>query len=137
MSVCKIVNGVVVERWDDVDDLTEFTERYTLSGPQYVLAAVSPGTLFDGVAFTAPAVSVPVPQSISKLQAKLTVGAAVVAQIDAFMNDISAPWAMRTAWADASELHRNSQMVQELAWVLGWNETQLDTLFINGANVQV
>lgn len=85
----------------------------------------------------APAAPPQVPISITKLQAKLAVGEAVVAQVNAFMNDPSSPWAMRTAWEDATDLYRNSQMVDELAWVLGMDPSELDSLFISAAQILV
>lgn len=85
-----------------------------------------------------PAVVIPVvPSSISKLQAKLAAGPAIVAQIDAFMNDPEAYWAMKTAWSDAVELHRHSQMVDELAWVLKWDAAQIDAFFTAAAKITV
>lgn len=78
-----------------------------------------------------------VPQSISKLQAELAAGQATVSQIETFMNDPAAPWAMQRAWASATVLQRDSQMVQELAWVLSWDASQIDQLFVTAAEVVV
>lgn len=87
--------------------------------------------------YVQPVLVLTVPQTISKLQAKLAAGPATVAAIDAFMNDPAAPWAMKTAWSDAVELNRTSQMVDELAWVLGWNSSALDLFFTQAAQIKV
>lgn len=78
-----------------------------------------------------------VPQSVSKLQAELAAGESVVSQIEEFMNAPESPWAMKRAWSSATTLERNSQMVDELAYVLMWDESQIDQLFIDASGVMV
>lgn len=76
-----------------------------------------------------------VPPVISKLQAELAVGEAVVAQVEAIMGDPATPWAMRRGWASASQLYRTSQTVDELAYLLGWDGAQVDAMFIAAAEI--
>lgn len=128
-----IENGVYIETLTDVPVNTRPPGSLPVQarpGPDYVRSG-------NSWVHVPPPVVVYIPQSVSKLQAKLAAGATVVAQINTFMNDPAAPWAMKTAWEDASELHRNSQMVDELAWVLGWSGPTLDAFFIAASQIQV
>lgn len=76
------------------------------------------------------------PTVISKLQAELAAGEEVVNQIEVIMTDPETPWAMRRAWISANELHRDSQMVDELKWLLNWTDEQVDTLFLAASQIR-
>lgn len=65
----------------------------------------------------------------SSLQVRLAIGESEWKEVEDFLLDSSTPWAMRQAIQSAAEFQRRSQMTDELAWLMGYNETQVDDLF--------
>ena len=75
--------------------------------------------------------------AISILQAELAAGPVIVQQIEDYMALPDTPWAMKRAYAKANVLERNSQMVDSLAWVLGWTQEQVDQFFAAAVQIRV
>jgi hypothetical protein len=48
MSIIRIKNGLVAQRWEDVNTLSEFTNKYGLSGSDYVEAEAVVGQVDQG-----------------------------------------------------------------------------------------
>ena len=65
----------------------------------------------------------------SRLQGRLTLGSATCAALDAVANAAETPWAMRETILNAGQWQRNSQTMDELAWMLGFEPAQMDQLF--------
>ena len=82
------------------------------------------------------AVPVAVPQSVTMRQARLALlGAGLLSTVNTAVASMpgAAGEAARIEWEYSGEVHRNKALVQALAPVLGLNDAQLDTLFINAA----
>ena len=73
----------------------------------------------------------------SRLQGRLVLGEATCAAIDAIAEDPETPWAMRQTITNAIEWQRTSQSMVELAWVLGFTDEEMDTLFQTAMTVEV
>ena len=65
----------------------------------------------------------------SRLQGRLTLGPQICAELDALAADPETPWAMREIIANAATWQRNSQTIDELAWLLGFEPEAMDQLF--------
>jgi len=65
----------------------------------------------------------------SRLQARIVLGEAVCAQLDAIAADPAEPWAVRQAILYAGDWHRASETMEALAWALGFAPEAVDTLF--------
>lgn len=65
----------------------------------------------------------------SRLQGRLTLGADVCAALDAMAADPATPWAMRETINSAMEWRRTSQTIDELGYLLGYTDAQMDTMF--------
>ena len=66
---------------------------------------------------------------VSRLQGRLTLGPQTVSALDALAADPNTPWAMRETINNAAEWRRTSQAMDELAYALGFSESQMDDLF--------
>jgi len=66
---------------------------------------------------------------VSRLQGRLTLGPQTVSALDALAADPNTPWAMRETINNSAEWRRTSQAVDELAYALGFSESQMDDLF--------
>ncbi|WP_054008031.1 hypothetical protein [Cypionkella psychrotolerans] len=73
----------------------------------------------------------------SPLQGRLTAGPAICAALDATASDPATPWAMRVAIQNAREWRRTSQTIDEMAWLLGFDPAQMDSLFEAAMTVAV
>lgn len=73
----------------------------------------------------------------SRLQGRLTLGPEVCAALDALANAPDTPWAMREIILNAGQWQRNSQTMDELAWLLGFDPDQMDRLFEAAMQVAV
>lgn len=73
----------------------------------------------------------------SPLQGRLVLGPDVCDQLDAMAADTATPWATRQAIANAVEWRRTSQTMDELGWVLGFTDVQMDDLFTVALGVTV
>jgi len=74
---------------------------------------------------------------VSRLQGRLTLGSEVCAALDAIADDPETPWAMQEAIRNAMEWQRTSQTMDELGYLLGYTEEQMDLLFIAAEQVAV
>lgn len=73
----------------------------------------------------------------SRLQGRLVLGEATCDMLDAMAADPETPWAMKQTILHAIEWNRTSQSINELAWLLGYDDDQMDTLFRQAATVTV
>ena len=73
----------------------------------------------------------------TRLQGRLTLGEAVCAQIDALAADPATPWPMREAISHAGLWVRASQTMDELGYLLGYTDAQMDALFVAAAGVEI
>lgn len=95
-----------------------------------------PGWLWDGDAFSPPAVSVPVPEAVTMRQARRALHAAgLLAGVEAAIDALTEPdkTAARIEWEYSSEVQRHNGFVAQLAPALSLNEAQLDALFVAAA----
>lgn len=65
----------------------------------------------------------------SRLQGRLTLGAEVCAALDAMAADPATPWPMRETINSAMEWRRTSQTIDELGYLLGYTDAQMDAMF--------
>ena len=65
----------------------------------------------------------------SRLQGRLTLGADVCAAMDSMAADPATPWAMRETINSAMEWRRTSQTIDELGYLLGYTDAQMDAMF--------
>jgi len=79
-----------------------------------------------------------VPQIVSKAQAVLALSRANIwPAFDEYLNSDDAPAEHKLAWANINEVHRDSQMLAEIAVVLGLTDTDIDDLFIAASQIKV
>jgi hypothetical protein len=78
---------------------------------------------------------IPVPQSITAFQAKAAlVNAGLYAQVNTYMTT-TAPALDQLAWAEAPSFQRTDTILNAMAAAIGLTSSQLDGLFIAGANI--
>lgn len=77
------------------------------------------------------------PLQCSRLQGRIALGEVVCANLDTIASDPLTPWAMREAISSAMEWHRTSQTIDELAYLLGYDDAQIDALFIEAMQITV
>lgn len=65
----------------------------------------------------------------SPLQGRLALGEADWSRVEALLADPETPWAMRQVITTASVWQRLSPMIDELTWLMGYNDEQVDDLF--------
>ena len=118
-----VVNTIVVDSLDALPGL---------------ISAESGGTIgdeWDGSTFTTPPAIIPVPQSVTRFQAR---GALLLAGL---LDDVETAMAARTdemaklAWQYAQEFRRDSPTIAVMAAAIGITETQLDDLFMVAAGI--
>lgn len=101
----------------------------------------NPGTIRDDLvlmtdeeaAAADAAVSTPVPEAVSMRQARLALlGAGLLGAIDAAINSLPSPQKEAAAieWDYASDVRRDSPLLESLAPALGLTDAQIDALFI-------
>ena len=73
----------------------------------------------------------------SRLQGRLTLGPQICAELDALAADEDTPWAMREIIVNAATWQRNSQTIDELAWLLGFKAEQMDQMFETAMQISV
>ena len=73
----------------------------------------------------------------SRLQGRLVLGETVCTALDAMAVDPLTPWAMRETVQNAVEWTRTSQTIDELGYLLGFTEAQMDDLFRAAMQVQM
>lgn len=128
----EIHNGAIV-RYCDLDGATQSPP---MGGARFVREVVPEFTIPPAPAPQQAAVVVP--QSITRLQAKLALsGAGLLATIEAMMAGLEAENVQRLAWENALQFERDSEMVNGMASVLGISQDQLDALFIAASAIEV
>lgn len=65
----------------------------------------------------------------SPLQGSLALGETLWDQVELLLNDPETPFAIRRSITSASVWERNSQSMDELAWLMGLSAEQVDDLF--------
>ena len=65
----------------------------------------------------------------SPLQGRLALGEAEWSRVEAMLADPETPWAMRQVIASASVWQRLSPMIEELSWLMGYDDEHVDGLF--------
>jgi hypothetical protein len=73
----------------------------------------------------------------SRLQGRLVLGEATCDALDALAADLTTAWAMRQTILHAIQWERNSQSMDELAFLLGYTHDQMDSLFSVAMGVRV
>ncbi len=68
-------------------------------------------------------------QPVTRRQARLALGEARCAALDAAAENPALPWAMREAIKSAHEWHRNAPEIDEMAWLLDLTPPEIDDLF--------
>lgn len=97
------------------------------------------GDTYNAGAFIPAPVSLPVPQEITRRQARLALlFAGLLDSVDAVIDSIPDPMARAVAkieWNEALTIDRASPLITELAPALGLTEADVDNLFITGAGL--
>jgi len=140
MAVCKIdADGFVLQRWLDVKNLNALTEKYGLSGPEYVEGKPNRGDVYVDGAFVRPPPAIPSPEEVlaewrenascSRAQGKLAIGPEVWGQVVAMLDDPETPWGLRVAVDDTPVWNRNNEDMAALIWAMGLTDEEADDLF--------
>lgn len=83
-----------------------------------------------------PPPAAPVPESVSKFQAKAALlQAGLLDSVEAMMTAPQTPAVAKLAWSDAQEFRRQSPTVAAMTAALGLNEGQIDDLFRAAARI--
>ena len=126
MRLAYIENGIVRNIIEANDKIPGYTASDT--------AAI--GDTFDGVKFQKPVKIEPVPETITKFQAKaalLQMGK--LADFQALVDRDSD--LIRLAWAETNTFHRSSPGLVRLSKAAGLTDKQLDDLFILASKITV
>lgn len=90
----------------------------------------------NGILTPPPAQSAPVPESVSKFQAKAALlQAGLLDSVEAMMAAPQTPAVAKLAWSDAQEFRRTSPTVAAMTAALGLSEGQIDDLFRVAAGI--
>jgi len=73
----------------------------------------------------------------SPLQGRMILGEDVCDMLDALSADPKTPWAMRQAILYATQWHRTSQAMTEMAYLLQYTDEQMDVLFRQAMAISV
>lgn len=131
MRYAFVQNGLVQEAWSR-DPFELFDRGYA---ELFVPCPddVGHGWTYDGTTWAAPAsVPTPVPASASMRQARLALlQAGKLADVTAAINSLPSPAkeAAQIEWEYATEVRRDSALMQQLAAAIGLTEPDLDALF--------
>ena len=71
------------------------------------------------------------------LQGQLALGKEEWARVEALLVDPNTDWAMAQVIKAAQVWKRNSQMIDELGWLMGYSDTQIDELFRKAMKITV
>lgn len=81
---------------------------------------------------------IPVPEVVSKAQAVLALNAAGKwDEVDAHLNADDTPVEQKLAWANITEVHRDSPMLAAVSDAIGLSDEQVDELFIAASQIKV
>lgn len=90
----------------------------------------------DEIAALPPASPLPVPQTVSRFQARAALHlAGLLEQVEAVIADPATPVLAKLAWQDAQEFKRTSPTIAAMSAGLGLTEQQLDELFTQAATL--
>lgn len=73
----------------------------------------------------------------SRLQGRLILGPKKCKELDEIASDPETPWAMRETIQNATVWKRLSQAMTELGYLLGYNDDQMDELFLKAMEVEI
>lgn len=73
----------------------------------------------------------------SPLQGHLVLGETISAQLTAMEGDPLVPWAMRMSLKHATVWERNSEYIDEMGWLFGFDEEEKDALFVAARQITV
>jgi len=73
----------------------------------------------------------------SPLQGRLALGEAEWSRVEAMLASPDTPWAMRQVITSASVWQRQAPMIDEMAWLMGYDDGQVDTLFRAAMQIEV
>lgn len=91
----------------------------------------------EEVAALPPAPPAPVPQVVTRFQARAALHlAGLLQQVETMMAASETDMLARLAWQDAQEFRRQSPTVLAMAQALGLSDAQLDELFTTAAEIQ-
>lgn len=132
MRLAQIENGIVV---NVIEADPAAIPEWAADWPEAVEAG--PGWLWDGGGFAPPPEADPAEalaaeragMRCSPLQGRLALGEAEWSRVEAMLADPETPWAMRQVIASASVWQRLSPMIDELSWLMGYDDEQVDGLF--------
>lgn len=120
----KVVNTIIVNSLDDLPSLISAENGGTI------------GDTWDGETFTTPVIVPPVPQSVTRFQAR---GALLLAGlldgVETAMAACSDEMA-KLAWQYAQEFRRDSPTIAVMAAAIGITDAQLDDLFTVAAGIE-
>lgn len=126
VRAAKIENGKVVNIIK-VNDLADFPDYIDATG-------ASIGDTWDGNTFTSSIPISPVPQIITRMQAKMALQqAGLLNSIQAHMDDPDMNPMYKIAWNEAQEFSRNSPTIAALQGILGLTDESIDNLFRSGS----
>lgn len=120
--------GILIEQGNGQD-------LYIDSGPLYdKVIGGSLGPISEYIA--PPPQPEPVPSVVSRFQARAALYQSnILATVEAAIQ--SADALSQMAWADAQEFRRNSQLVLSIGSQIGLTDSELDSLFIQAAAIEV
>nr|WP_309504271.1 hypothetical protein [uncultured Roseovarius sp.] len=140
MKLAQIEGGVVV----NVVEVDPTAIPTVMADWPEVSESVGIGWTFDGEAFSEPVIDEAAALAAERagmvctpLQGKLVLGETAWGQIEDIVADPETPFAMRVAITSAVQWERNSQMIDELAWLMGLSDEQVDDLFRAAMQVAV
>jgi hypothetical protein len=137
MRYAYVANGVVQEAWSR-DPFELFDAGYARL---FVVCAdeVQQGWTFDGTTWAAPAPEpTPVPRTVSMRQARLALlQAGKLSAVDAAIAASPSPAKEQAQieWEYATQVTRDSALMQQLATAIGLTESDLDSLFTQAATL--
>lgn len=133
VSLLQEIHEGAIVRYCDLDGVTQ---EPPMGGARFVEEVVPEFTIPQAPASqTAAAV---VPQSITRLQAKLALsGAGLLTTIETMMTGLEPENVQRLAWENALQFERGSAMVNGMAAALGITQDQLDALFMAASAIEV
>jgi len=119
--------------------IDELPDRYRCDSIDLPFTVVGSGVIADAQAGDFHVLTViPVPQSITMRQARLALlGAGLLDNVSAVINSLPEPTksAAMIEWEYASEVQRTTGLVASMGAALGLTEAQLDSLFIQAAQI--
>jgi hypothetical protein len=113
-------------------------DRYRCDNTDLPFSVVGQGQIVDADTIDWPAPPVPVPEVVTMRQARLALlQAGKLADVDAAILALPSPdkETAQISWEYATEVRRDSDLVKQLAPVLGLDDAAIDALFIQAATL--